>query len=49
MAELQEKVFNNPTRAMDLYKELMDKYPGSLYVVDARKRFRQLRGDKVAP
>lgn len=49
MAELQEQVFNNPAKAMDLYKELMEKYPGSLYIVDARKNFRRLRGDKVTP
>jgi hypothetical protein len=27
--------------------ELMEKYPGSLYVVEARKRYRDLRGDKI--
>lgn len=49
MAELQEQVFHNPTRAMELYKELMDQYPGSLFVVDARKNYRILRGDKLTP
>jgi hypothetical protein len=28
-----------------LYEKLIVEYPGSLYVVEARKRFRSLRGD----
>ncbi len=31
--------------AMDLYQEFIRNYPSSVYVVDARKRFRSLRGD----
>ncbi len=48
-AVLQEEVFQNPGKAMEYYKELMDQHPGSLYVVDARKRYRALRGDKPTP
>lgn len=48
-AQLQEEVFLNTEKAMELYKELLDNYPGSLYVVDARKRYRTLRGDKPTP
>ena len=47
LAELQEKYINNKEVAMELYKTIMTKYPGSIYVVEARKRFRDLRGDKV--
>ncbi|MFM2285348.1 MAG: hypothetical protein RLZZ543_845 [Bacteroidota bacterium] len=47
LAELNEKQLGNPTKAMELYKELMTDYPGSLFVVEARKRFRTLRGDAV--
>jgi len=47
LASLHEKQLNNPTKAMDLYKELMTDFPGSLFVVEARKRFRTLRGDAV--
>jgi tetratricopeptide (TPR) repeat protein len=47
LAGLFEKQLNNPEKAMDLYKELMTDFPGSLYVVEARKRFRMLRGDTV--
>ncbi|MBP6976891.1 MAG: tetratricopeptide repeat protein [Bacteroidales bacterium] len=46
-ASLMEDPFNDPARAMDLYQQLMVDYPGSLFVVEARKRFRELRGDVV--
>jgi len=38
---------NNKEKAMQLYQDLLVKYPGSLYTVEARKRFRSLRGDVV--
>lgn len=44
-AELYERFMNNKEKARDLYQELLVKYPGSIYVVEARKRFRELRGD----
>ena len=47
MAELYDKQLGNSQKAMDLYKELLSDFPGSLYVVDARKRYRALRGDTV--
>ena len=46
-AELQEKYLNNPQKAMELYHDLLTNYPGSLFSVEARKRFRKLRGDKI--
>lgn len=49
LAELQETIFGNKDKAMELYKELLEKYPGSVLVVEARKRYRTLRGDKVNP
>ncbi len=42
----QEKL-NQPAKAMKLYQELLTKYPGSIYGADARKRFRNLRGDTI--
>lgn len=42
----QEKL-NQPAKAMKLYQELLTKYPGSIYGADARKRFRNLRGDAI--
>jgi tetratricopeptide (TPR) repeat protein len=44
-AALNEKQLNNPSKAMALYMELLDKYPGSIFVPDARRKYRMLRGD----
>jgi outer membrane protein assembly factor BamD (BamD/ComL family) len=46
-AELQATVLNNKEKAMALYEQLMKDYPGSLFATEARKRFRQLRGDNI--
>ncbi|MCF8365783.1 MAG: tetratricopeptide repeat protein [Bacteroidales bacterium] len=46
-AELFDYYFKNTNQAMLLYQQLMLDYPGSLFVVDARKRFRELRGDEL--
>jgi len=46
-AELYEKLFDDEEVAMELYRELLTKYPGSLFTVEARKKYRQLRGDNV--
>ncbi|MCD6112329.1 MAG: tetratricopeptide repeat protein [Bacteroidales bacterium] len=43
--EIYEKVFKNKKKAMDIYQELLKKYPDSIFSVEARKRFRLLRGD----
>jgi Tfp pilus assembly protein PilF len=45
LAWITEKYFKDEQKAMDLYQQLMNSYPGSLYTVEARKRFRYLRGD----
>jgi len=45
LAELHEKHLLEPAKAMDLYKTLITSYPSSLFVVESRKRFRNLRGD----
>ncbi len=47
LADLNENQFKNTEKAKELYQQLLEKYPGSLYVVEARKRFRKLRGDAV--
>ena len=47
LAELNETRFHNKQKAMELYQEILLKFPGSLYTVEARKRFRELRGDVV--
>jgi tetratricopeptide (TPR) repeat protein len=47
LADLYQYIFNDNEKAMPLYERLIMDYPGSLYVVDARKRFRELRGDEI--
>jgi len=46
-ATLYDRMLSEKEKAMALYTELLDKYPGSVFVTDARIRFRQLRGDKI--
>jgi len=46
MAELYEIKLGDEEKAQELYKQIITDFPGSLYVVEARKRFRRLRGDK---
>jgi len=47
LADIYQNKLSNKDKAKELYETLLTKYPGSLYAVDARKRFRALRGDKV--
>lgn len=47
LAQMYDRQLNDPVKAMAAYQELLVKYPGSLFTVDARKRFRVLRGDQV--
>lgn len=45
LANLNELHLNNEEKAKELYKQIMVDYPSSIYVVQARQRFRTLRGD----
>jgi tetratricopeptide (TPR) repeat protein len=47
LAKTYQDKLNQPSKAMKLYQELLTKYPGSIYGADARKRFRNLRGDTI--
>ncbi len=47
LGDLYENQFKNIDKAKEFYQQLLEKYPGSLYVVEARKRFRKLRGDSI--
>ncbi|HEY0741115.1 MAG TPA: tetratricopeptide repeat protein [Chryseosolibacter sp.] len=44
-AEIYERQLKNKEKAMEFYREFLNKYPGSVYAAEARKRFRTLRGD----
>jgi TolA-binding protein len=43
LALLNENQFNNKEKAAELYKKIMFDYQSSIYVVDSRKRYRELR------
>ncbi|MFH2094944.1 MAG: tetratricopeptide repeat protein, partial [Bacteroidota bacterium] len=49
LAGLYETKLDDMEKAKELYQRLITEFPGSIYVVDARKRFRILRGDKLKP
>jgi tetratricopeptide (TPR) repeat protein len=43
--EIYERQLGDKPKAMEIYREFLNKFPGSVYAAEARKRFRQLRGD----
>lgn len=47
MAEIYQNKLQDAEKAKGLYQEFLTKYPASVYTVEARKRFRKLRGDIV--
>lgn len=47
LAELYEYYLKDFTKAMEYYQKIMRDYSSSLYVVEARKHYRALRGDGV--
>lgn len=49
LAELYDTFLERPDEAKNYYERIVIDYPSSIYLVDARKRFRQLRGDVFVP
>jgi len=47
LAEINEKELHNTEKAKELYKSIITDYNNSLLVIEARKRYRALRGDKL--
>ena len=47
LADLTENKLQNKEEAMELYKSILTEFPGSLFVAEARRRFRVLRGDSI--
>jgi tetratricopeptide (TPR) repeat protein len=47
IAELYETNLKDNEKAKEYYKKLIDDYSNSLYIVEARKKYRQLRGDAI--
>lgn len=47
LASLYETEYEDLEKASELYQKILLEYPNSLYVDEARKRFRELRGDSI--
>ena len=47
LAMLEEEKLDDKVNAQKHYEKLMTDFPGSLFVIEARKRFRNLRGDTL--
>lgn len=47
LGELYEKKLNDMAQAKSYFQKLITDYPGSMFSAEARKRFRNLRGDGV--
>lgn len=47
LALLNENQLSNIEKAKELYEKIFIEYSGSTFAVDARKRFRKLRGDDI--
>jgi TolA-binding protein len=43
--DLYENYIHNKEKAMEVYRNFLEKFPGSVYAAEARKRYRTLRGD----
>jgi len=43
-AQLHQYQMNNTSKALELYQALIDKHTNSIFIVDARKEYRKLRG-----
>ncbi|MDZ7742112.1 MAG: tetratricopeptide repeat protein [Bacteroidota bacterium] len=46
-ARLQEEHFMDKAKAIEIYRQLLLDYPGSIFTAEARKRLRMLRGDEI--
>jgi predicted Zn-dependent protease len=48
LAQINEQHLSNKEKAKELYKTIITDYNSSLLVIEARKRFRTLRGDNLS-
>lgn len=46
-AEINENIFDNREKAIEMYRKIMTEYPASIYAHTARNRIRTLRGELV--
>ena len=47
LAELYLNMLNDTQKAKEYYQKIIFEYPSSIYLVDARKKYRILRGDTI--
>ena len=47
LANIYEKYLNEPDKAKDLYEQIPFNHADSIYFIEARKRYRALRGDAI--
>ena len=47
IAKITQERKKDKDKAMELYQLLLEKYPGSVFGTEARKKYRQLRGDSL--
>jgi TolA-binding protein len=45
LGDIYQNKLKDKEKASEMYKKILFEYKGSLHVVEARKRYRQLRGD----
>jgi TolA-binding protein len=45
IGDIYDQQLKNKEKAMEIYREFLNKYPGSVFAAEARKRYRTLRGD----
>jgi len=43
LAELHENYLNQPEKARDLYKLMLTRHPGSIFIEESRIKYRELR------
>jgi tetratricopeptide (TPR) repeat protein len=47
LAEMYQNNLNNTEKAKEYYQKIIFDHPSSIYLVDARKKYRKLRGDEL--
>ena len=47
IAETYDTKLKNTSKAQEYYQKILFEYPGSIYVIDARKKYRAGRGDQL--
>jgi len=47
IGQMYEYQLRDREKAMEYYNKVVTQFPASIYVVDSRKRYREIRGDKV--